>query len=295
MTQNTPDPPSLILPMTSIGRTEDPAQAEASDVSWYLTVLGEQSRLALLNLTHLWAFEGDPPDPTVWTKANAGDMAEMVWADLQGALFAGIVVSRMLKPSEAVRGGPALQERANARGATLRTLLNVADNSPLLSIGKVRDAFEHLDEYMDRALHAGDVHSVSDLAINWGGYFESLTPEDAKDQGGARHVNMRAFAPDIGYLIYDDKRIDLWDWEVALHNLLAAIREVHDRLPATDEGMSMGSSKPLLWPVEGVAARRTQIQKVRAQIRTDGNSMLRPSRPGTVVLVMQNPPEAPAG
>jgi|GEM_PF-3865210 len=277
--------------MTSVGRIKHGERGAADNLSWYLTVLGEQSRLALLHLTRLWAIEGDPPDPTVWIQARRSDVVEMIWAEIQGALFAGIVVSRILDP-RAVRGNSELQLRAHERGDALRTLLSVADDSALLSVGEVRDAFEHLDERMDRVVHAGDVVSVSDLAINWGGCFESLRPGEADGRGGMRHVNMRAFAPDAGYLIYDDKRLDLWAWEVELHNLLIEIRDVHKAQPARDRRAPYGAAKPMHWSPDEVAARQERIHEIRALLHSEGDWMPRPSsRPETVDLVINDPPE----
>lgn len=281
-----------IIPLTSIADQDlgDPTQLVTNEMNWFLTVLGEQARLAIHHLSRVWENEGDPPDPKVWFRMNHPDHAERIWGDIQAALFAGIIVSRMLKPSHWLIKDPALAARAKSRGRRLRALCGVEDGSPLTSIADVRNAFEHLDERMDAIVEAGDVASVSDLAIAVAVStvrHVTLSPDGSSTpRSSARHVNMRVFCPDAGFLLFDSHEIDLWAWETALHNLLVAISEAHSEiLKKRRGGHPFGPVAPRPWNAEVIADRQRRIREIRKEVRDADQWLIRPAtRPGTYVL-----------
>lgn len=279
--------------MTSVVGSGEPGSAQAAADLWFLTVLGEQARLALSHLLQVWQWEGDPPDTAIW---RTGEVAEeVVWGDLQGALFAGILIDRILRaPRPKPRdGGSGVQrwERANR----LRSLLEVPDDSQLLKVAAVRNSMEHLDERMDRVIADRRIASVTDAAISQGGlWFKSVDAEAiAEDETAMRHVAMRIFSPEMGLLIYDEDHIDLWAWEAALHGLLSQIRGAQDGVVSAlrAERTRFGMAKPEIWDVAHDGAdRRARILAIREQVRQRGEFLLRPSRrPGTVDYVATAP------
>jgi hypothetical protein len=120
-----------------------------------------------------------------------------VWANLQGALFAAIVVQRVLQPVEKqVRKHPhhevasESQRFAAARGKHLRELLSVPDDAPLFSVSSIRNDFEHVDERLDGFMRE-DVHSVSDWYISDGMVLQT----------GPTGYGLRVFLPNSGTLL----------------------------------------------------------------------------------------------
>lgn len=129
------------IPLTSLD-SGDRVKGEHS----FVTACASQAQIALIHLRRVWARESEPAGQEVW---NAVLDPLEVWADLQGALTAGIVLSRLLKP-QAVRPRPPLSKaqsvaNSNTRGDRLRRLLGVSDESVLLTIRAVRNPVEHID------------------------------------------------------------------------------------------------------------------------------------------------------
>lgn len=284
----------VILPMTSIVDGA-PGSSEAQPLVFYLTVLGEQALIALRHLLAIWEVEGDSGDLEVWNQRESIDET-LVWSHLQGAMFAGVIVARMLdprvqKPSKRASGAQRelqkrKQEVADERSVRLCELLEIDKDSPLLQIRKIRDAIEHFDEKIDELVIAGDVASVSDFHISAGACFAEVPAEGLPGHGGYRHVTMRQFAPDIGILFFGSEAIDLFAYETALHNLLAKLPEAFDdALAGSESGARYGASRLVHWPGTA-AARRQAIHAVRDEVRRDGKWLLRPeSRPRTIVSV----------
>lgn len=288
------DQTAITLPMTSISNAPSGDENSAPWI-FYLTVMGEQAEIALRHLLAIWKIEGDPPDLGVWSHGGQVD-EQQVWTHLQGALFAGISLARMLDPhlpnvsSKASSGQRVRQENrrkyAEMRARKLRGLLDIEDDSALLQIRRVRDALEHFDERIDDLVLAGDVASVSDFHITLGGQLidipSSLLTEN---ETNFRHVTMRQFAPELGVLYFGDDFIDLFAYEVALHNLLAAMPDAYDNAePRPSNLWRYGSTRIALWPEDQVAQRRSDIAAVREEVYKAGYWLLRPvQRPRTVM------------
>lgn len=71
-------------------------------------------------------------------KQSAIDHVE-IWANVQAFLVAAGIASRLLWPTA---------QKSQARGAALRQMLDVAEDSPLVS-RRIRDSFEHFDERLE--------------------------------------------------------------------------------------------------------------------------------------------------
>lgn len=282
--------------MTSISSAQAGTEQSVS-VPWafYLTVVGEQARIALRQLLSVWEMEGNPADLGVWGRSEAID-EDQVWAHLQGALFAGITLARMLDPhlpnvsTKASSGQRARQENkriyAQERAQKLRELLKVEEDSPLLQIRKVRDALEHFDERIDALVLSGDVASVSDFHIAVGGQFLDVPGHELEEDGHRlRHVTMRQFAPDLGVLYFGSEVIDLFALEAALHSLLASMPEAYEQaVSAPSNSLRYGSTRIARWQDGQVASRRSEIAALRRAVNEAGHWLLRPAqRPQTVM------------
>jgi hypothetical protein len=286
----------IIVPMTSI--TDETGDAGSQPWVYYLTVINEQALIALRHLLAIWDMEGDPADLGVWSRPGVD--AGSVWSHLQGAMFAGIALTRMLDPrvrAISAKASQAEQERhaarrdaAAARGERLRALLDVPADSPLLGIRRVRDALEHFDERIDEVVLAGEVASVSDFHIATGGEYAEITAAEVvaeTGRAGARHVTMRQFAPDLGVLRFGGQIVDLFAYETALHNLLAELPRAYEEAAGPASGTAgYGLGRVTRWSTPSVAERRAAIRKVRDEVREGGVWLLRPSmRPRTVVAI----------
>jgi hypothetical protein len=216
-------------------------------------------------------------------------------------MFAGIVLARLLDPrpqSISKKANPDQRERhkrrqemASKRADALRALLDVDSQSHLLQIRKVRDSLEHFDERIDDLLLSGDVASVSDFHIAFGGQFLDVPDHEAGPAGlERRHVTLRQFAPELGLLFYGTESVDLFAYEAALHSLLSAMPEAYERVtPSLTIGMPFGAGRLSWWDEEIAAARRAAIVDLRKKVRQDGKWLLRPvSRPRTVIAVWES-------
>lgn len=291
----------VILPMTSIADAPGGGKPE-QPWAFYLTVIDEQTLIALRHLNAIWELEGDPPDISVWSSDRID--ATEVWAHLQGAMFAGIVVARMFDPRvlrasrsakrEQSASAVSRQVAADRRAQRLRALLNVEDDSPLLHIRRVRDALEHFDERIDDLAAAGDVASVTDFSIALGGRFIDVDRSDsatnADDPIALRHVTMRQFSPDRGVLYFGDSFVDLFAYETALHNVLAEMPNAYSNADGSSRRARYGSARLAKWDEAEVSKRRLEIRRVRDEVRASGAWLRRPSvRPRTVVSVWTAP------
>ncbi len=158
----------------------------------------------------------------------------MAWAHLQGAMFAAIVVQRLLDP-KGVRQYPhhashgESKRTAKERAARLRKTLEIPDDSPLLTVSKVRDSFEHFDERLDIATRPG-VISVSD----W--YISDSTMMRSATFGDAIALGLRCYVPSAGLLYYDDEPLDLFVLDDALYDLRDKIGEARRQAQGRPDG-----------------------------------------------------------
>ncbi|WP_421743313.1 hypothetical protein [Cellulomonas sp.] len=263
--------PEMQVPMASIAwaatGSTDGLTIDATDV--YLHACERQASIALRSLRRVWALEGDPPDPGVW---DAVKDVDGVWADLQSAMTAGIILSRLLKPTGVYAHSGLTQEeartRADARGAALRAALEVPPDSPVIGIKRVRDSLEHVDERIDAVVGAGNVYSVSDWYLATGGYF-GTTPSDVPLPSNARHVNLRTFVPRLGVLVFDRDTVDLFAYEVGLQGLMIAAAKARRQLRVPGRTYSYGQAQIRTWTPEIEGARRVEIAKWRGRYHID--------------------------
>lgn len=263
--------PGMQVPLASLASratgSADDLTIDGTDI--YLNACERQASIALRSLRRVWNIEGDPPDPAMWEAVKDVDG---VWADLQSAMTAGIILSRLLRPTgvHAHSGLTQAEARAiaNKRGALLRKKLDVQPDSPLISIKSVRDSLEHVDERIDAVIGAGNVYSVSDWYLATGGYF-GTTPDDAPEPDSVRHVNLRTFVPRLGVLVFDQDMVDLFAYEVALQGAMLAASRARREIKTTGRTYAFGRAQARAWSPELEEARRVEVAKWRGQYLVD--------------------------
>ncbi|KFD43965.1 hypothetical protein ACF049_19070 [Cellulosimicrobium funkei] len=229
-----------------------------------------QARIAALHIDRAWAL----------TERHAGPSDDtLVWAELQGAMTAGIILSRMLRPTGVRPRAPLSrtksEKRSADRGAELRGLLSVEEESPLLKISAIRDPIEHFDERIDRAVEQGAV-SVSDFFIAKQGYLATGPTQLPDGRDAPRTVALRVFAPWPGLLIFDGQVFDLFAYEEALHRLIdqdyprAVAAVIHEEREWTNS--HFGSAQQLAWRADDVERRRARWASFR-----EGRSLSAPT------------------
>ena len=285
-------PPRYPVPLTSLN-SEDKVKGEHS----FVTACAAQAQIALIHLHRVWAREGEPADLSVWS--DVSDPLE-VWADLQGALTAGIVLSRLLKPLNVHSRHPLTQKQAqansNARGERLRSLLDIPDNSVLLTIRAVRDPVEHIDERLDRAVEDDSAASISDLYIAHMMYHNDRLNDSVESAPTPLHANMRTFLPVTGHILYGAEQFDLFAYEEALLKLLSAVpaaRKLIDEDRPRSGGRSFGSSQPVLINPVYIDERRSVLASMRKARSTPGLRSAKVDDPQSVMFVI-TPSEAAA-
>jgi len=170
----------------------------------YLSEVERQSRYALEALTIAFSI----PDAEL-----DGDDSH-VWPALQSALVAAALVSRILDGSRA-HGGHAARRHARKRGAELRALLEVEEDSPLLE-RRLRDHLEHLDERLDRLALDEQRTVYVDLCIVRGHRVKAVTADQQLEE-----ISLREFAPQSGFAAFGGEAYDLF----ALRFELRRVRE----------------------------------------------------------------------
>jgi hypothetical protein len=182
---------------------ETPEVTAALRSSYYLDEVDRQA--AIFNASFLDAMN-----------AALADETESCWRHLQSALFAAIVVNRLIDPRPNQRGWsqvPAAeaQSLAQARGQRLRELRWLPDPSdqstPLYTVSKVRDSMEHIDERLDRVLHDDAETSVSDWYLSDGHLMVRLPGAGESDPTPA---GMRTFVPRTGRLYFNAQALDMF-------------------------------------------------------------------------------------
>lgn len=281
--------PRPSVPLTSL----DPLDADIKGMHALVTACASQAQIALIHLARVWGREGDDFDPRVWA-AVSDPLA--VWADLQGAITAGIVLSRLLRPGKVHARKPLTvtesQTRSDARGVRLRSLLSVSNDSVLLTIGKVRNPIEHIDERFDSVIENDRVFSISDLYVAGELYFDDLLDSEENVDHGGVHVNMRTFLPFSGEVLYGDLRFDLFRFENHLLGLLKAVPEARQTLDGErtkDVSFAYGASRPLRISGEFIESRREALRRMRADLHSRGLHAVRVDDPSGLVLVVQQP------
>ncbi len=161
------------------------------------------------------------------------------WRHLQSAVFAAIIVNRILSLDVDARpwlgqskkeAKKAANDTARRRAKQLRALLLLPDHDDdsvaIFGVRSVRDSLEHIDERIDRALHSPGVRSLSDWYLSDGVFLTS--PEDA--EGTNTRSGLRGFHPESGLLLFDRTPLDLFALDIEMLKLRRNAREAQTGL-----------------------------------------------------------------
>lgn len=158
------------------------------------------------------------------------------WRHLQGALFAGIVVHRLLTGAGAQGRGwrwlPARERRdaaraaASARATALRSViqLKAVEGTALAQLRNIRDSLEHVDERIDERMSAPDVRSLADWYITDGLLMAS---EDGQGSG------LRALDPEMGLLYFNLNALDLFSLDLFMLTVRANAQDALENFRST--------------------------------------------------------------
>ncbi|BCJ35741.1 hypothetical protein Athai_32440 [Actinocatenispora thailandica] len=186
-----------------------------------------------------------------------------VWASIQTSLFACICVVRLIYSSDRILWQPTNGDRHHARAVStnrsdrIKDLLDMGDDSPLLQVAEVRNAFEHFDERLDQRIDSG-AECVSDWYISDGTVM--MTPQN----GHQTAVGLRIFYPEGGLLLFDDQRVDPYSVDLQLMYLqkktAEKIREIEQRVKGSGR-FSPGPIATLMSREVAEDRRREWLQK----------------------------------
>lgn len=242
------------VPLISIVRVGGDGERHRTPRRVQLVECERQARIAALHIDRTWEVTAKRTGPADDTQ---------VWAELQGAMTAGIILSRMLSPTGVRQRQPLSktksQQRSEDRGTELRRLLDIDRESPLLKISAIRDPIEHFDERIDSVVEQGAA-SVSDFFLAKQGYLATGPAQLPDGRTAPPMVALRVFAPWPGLLIFGSQVFDFFAYEEALHKLIdedyprAVMAVVEEERDWTSS--HYGSSQQLAWDPPDVAARR---------------------------------------
>lgn len=188
---------------------DDAESTEGHQLRLYLGELERQSQLFSKYHEAAWV-RGIGPD-------TAPDDVH-VWGDLQAALFAAIVIERLLNPV-GVRARPKLgitkhaaEQQATRRASRLQELLDLTPSDlNTFSVKSVRDSLEHIDERFDALIIHG-AKSVTDWFISRGASMMTVGPH-------GENVGSRVFFPAAGFVFFERDALNLFTLDLAMRDM----------------------------------------------------------------------------
>lgn len=224
-------------------------------------------------------------------RAAGVDDADEVWRHIQSALFAAIVVNRLVT-NQQPRSRPGwpkahATEAAEWRVRELRRALELPNPEafpdwPIYKVTTVRHSLEHIDERLDQAVRSPEVHHISDWYLSNGDFM--LTPVEL----GAI-VGLRAFWPEAGLLLFDRAELDMFSLDVEMLKLRNNIKEGRSALPAAS-GRQLYGGGQLVSVRQQVALERFQRW---AKERTEVAAEFGEPVPPISITLWQPPPADP--
>lgn len=210
-------------------------------------------------------------------RAGRDGQSDEAWCHLQAAMFAGIIVSRLVSygqdpkpdgwPGTRAEARSKAKEAKKRRVVKLRSLLELPDDDdfPIYQLGLLRNSLEHVDEWIDRALadHPSKPESISDWYLA-GPYFLRSPESVAKPDAVA---GLRGFAPESGFAVFHTDEFDLFNVDLLMLKICQKAREVQLALLRSLRGRLMfgggqlaGFEKGLSRRVEGWSEERARLQ-----------------------------------
>ncbi|MEU5911617.1 hypothetical protein [Micromonospora sp. NPDC047527] len=212
--------------------------------------------------------------------ATAGSNAD-AWKNIQAAMFAGIIVSRMVTYGQdpKAEGWPGTngqakklaKEAKKTRIKELRRLLALPDNEdyPLYDLGRIRNSLEHIDEWLDRALYApSDVAALSDWYLAGRSLIHS-SDDLGKGEGVA---GLRGFSPETGRAIFHRHQYDLFVIDIEIAKAYHNSREVQTDLLKEIRGSCLFGGGQVFLFTDDLAQRHDWWRSERAKILGEASS-----------------------
>ncbi|MEU7715321.1 hypothetical protein AB0B03_25670 [Micromonospora chalcea] len=212
--------------------------------------------------------------------AAAGSNPE-AWQNIQAAMFAGIIVSRMVTHGQDPKGegwpgtkGQAkklAKEAKKTRIKELRRLLALPDNEdyPLYELSRIRNSLEHIDEWLDTALCApSDVAALSDWYLAGRSLIHS--PDDLSMGEGV--AGLRGFSPETGRAIFHRHQYDLFVIDIEMAKAYHNSREVQTDLLKEIRGSCLFGGGQVFLFTDELDQRHDWWRSERAKILGEASS-----------------------
>ncbi|GAB2553182.1 hypothetical protein [Kribbella endophytica] len=167
--------------------------------------------------------------------------AEESWRELQSAVFAAIVINRIVDFRGEAHGWPGCSKAqatriAVERSEALRGLLSLPEPEPgatrIFEVRKIRNAMEHIDERLDRTTSGDEVGGFSDWYLSDG--MMLVTP--AEDARTRPPLGLRAFIPEVGQLFFGDDHLNMFSLDLDILQLQHQINEARRSLAGRIRG-----------------------------------------------------------
>ena len=227
--------PKRRIPLQSV-RDSDPEVTEKLRLLFYLSELERQAEIyngAVEAAIDEWRGNGE---------------LKAIWRHLQAALFAAVVVNRIVcNTNPTAQGWPSATEaesKASKKAAAkmakwrvreLRRILSLPSDSkatPIYTVGEVRNSLEHIDERIDLALNVVGVASLADFYVSDGTFFVSPEGSDAIPH----KAGLRALHPESGSLFFDRDQLPFLYLDLEMRKLRHNAREAQSELIAELDG-----------------------------------------------------------
>jgi hypothetical protein len=271
------------IPLQSV-RDSDPEITQKLKLLFYLREVERQAEI------HNGAVEAAIDE---WRRS--GEL-KATWRHLQAALFAAIIVNRIVcNTSPTAQGWPSATEedsKASKKEATkiakwrvreLRRLLALPPgkkDTPIYTVGAVRNSLEHIDERIDLALSVEGVASLADFYVSDGTFF--VSPEGGGDGTVPHRAGLRALHPESGSLFFDRDQLPFLYLDLEMRKLRHNAREAQAELIAELRGRRQfgGDLNPIRIP-ERFTDRLSEWEKEREQL---DRMMADPPNYGNIVI-----------
>ncbi|WP_431976127.1 hypothetical protein [Micromonospora haikouensis] len=252
------------IPVQSIKGSDD-ASTERLKLLFYLIEIERQAKV--FNDSFGWAVEA----------ASTGNNAD-AWKNLQAAMFAGIVASRIVTygqdpkpdgwPGSKGEARKLAKEAKKKRIKELRRLLALPDGDDysLYKLADIRNGLEHIDEWLDRALYAPSrAAALSDWYLA-GRHLIHSTEDAGKGEGVA---GLRGFSPETGRAIFHRQQFDLFVIDIEMAKMYHNSCEVQADLLREIRGRCQFGGGQLFLFTDEMAQRHSWWKSEREKILAD--------------------------
>lgn len=211
-------------------------------------------------------------DDAMHAALELGD-ADRTWRHIQSAMFAAIVVNRLVS-SDGARKSEEMtlseaRQAAQWRAKELRQLLALPEGDDqsvsILSVRKFRDSLEHIEDRIDRAFHSPSVLSLTDWYLSDGSFIVS----PGLTASGKQRAALRAFYPEGGLLLFDRDYVDLFMLDIDMLRLRHNSREAQAEVQSESYGRASFGGGQFVRAADTYRNRVDSWRRKRAEIEDD--------------------------